>query len=279
MKIKLISPRQSLRPMDSNFKRKMAPPLGLITIGALTPKEHQVYIEDENVEKINFNDSPDLVGITANVDTANRAYEIAFKYRQKGVTVVLGGIHPSTSPQEARLFADSTVIGEAEEVWPKLLQDFQNGELKEFYYNRKPTNMANSPIPRWDLVKRDKYLYYNVICFSRGCPFKCGFCYNSCKYVHNVYRTKPVENEIKEIEALNVPHVLFIDDNFIGNIPETIKLLKRITPMKIRWSAAVSANIVYHDALLDLMQESGCKSLFIGFETIHQKNLGKKARF
>lgn len=279
MKIKLISPKQTLRPMDSNFKRMMAPPLGLLTVAALTPKEHEVYIEDENIEKLNLEDDPDLVGITANVDTALRAYQIAFEYRKRGVKVVLGGTHPSSVPDEVSKFGDAVVVGEAEEVWEDLLRDFENGEMKSIYYHKRIADLGKSPIPRWDLVDRGKYLYYNVMNFSRGCPWKCGFCYNSCKYTHKVYRTKPVENAIAEIKALNVPHVLFIDDNFIGNPVKTKELLRAMIPLKLRWSAAASTNVGDDDELLDLMVESGCKSLFIGFETVNQENLEKNRKY
>ena len=140
--------------MDSNFKRKMSPPLGLLTVAALTPKEHNVYLEDENIEKINFNDHPDLVGITVNVDTAIRAYEIAKQYRAKGVPVILGGIHPSSNPKEAKHFADSILIGEAEEIWPQIIKDAENWELKKVYYSPKPADLTKSPIPRWEIIKR-----------------------------------------------------------------------------------------------------------------------------
>ena len=278
MKIKLISPRQSLRPMDSNFKRKMAPPLGLLTVAALTPKHHEVYIEDENVQNINFNDSPDLVGITVNVDTANRAYVIAYKYRKKGIKVVFGGLHPSSVPEEALRFADCVIVGEAEGVWQSLLEDLEKGEMKPKYFHDRVADLSKSSIPRWDLVDRKKYLYYNVMQFSRGCPWKCEFCYDSCDFAYNIYRTKPILNTINEIKALNVPHVLFIDDNFIGNIIQTKKLLRAMIPLKLRWSAAVSANVVDDIELLDLMEESGCKSLFIGFETINQLNLQENSK-
>ncbi|MFC1655688.1 B12-binding domain-containing radical SAM protein [Patescibacteria group bacterium] len=279
MKIKLISPRQSLRPMDSNFKRKMSPPLGLLTIAALTPKKHEVYLDDENVESINFNDQPDFVGITVNVDTAIRAYQIAKMYQSKGVPVILGGIHPSSNPKEAKHFADSILIGEAEEIWSEILKDVEKKQLKQMYFAPKPADLSKSPIPRWEIIKRNKYLYHNVMVFSRGCPWKCEFCYNSCKYVHNIYRTKEIDQTIEEIKALNVPHVLFIDDNFIGDIPKTKKLLKKMIPLKLRWSAAVSANVTQDDELLDLMVKSGCKSLFIGFETINQNNLKENSKY
>lgn len=278
MKIKLISPKMSLRPMDSEFKRLMAPSLGLLVLAALTPEPHEVYIEDENVQEINFNDTPDFVGITVNIDTAYKAFNIAEKYLTRNIPVILGGIYTGVNPDEALKHCSSICIGEAEELWPQILADVQNGGLKQKYYNENPTRMESVPIPRWQILDRNQYLYTNVICSSRGCPFQCQFCYNSCTYVHNVYRNRPIKNVINEIKSLNSQHIMFIDDNFIGNPEWTKAFLKEIKPMKLKWNAAVSTNLINHLDLLDDMQHSGCQSLFIGFETINHNSLSSVSK-
>ena len=130
MWIKLISLRVTLRPMDSHFKRHMAPPLALLVLGALTPARHRVTVEDENVERLDLKDSPDLVGISVKADTAFRSYEISRRYRKHGIPVVLGGIHATACPAEALKHADSVVIGDAEQLWGALLEDFETGILK-----------------------------------------------------------------------------------------------------------------------------------------------------
>lgn len=273
MKIKLISPKTSLRPMDSEYKRRLSPSLSLVTIAALIEDKHFVYIEDENVQEINFNDSPDLVGITANVDTAKRAYEIASKYKEKSVLTILGGIHISANPEEALIHADSVCIGEAEEIMEEIILDAQQGTLKQRYYNPHPTDPQNIPLANWSLTNKSKYLYTNIICSSRGCPFKCDFCYNSCSYVHNRYRNRPIESILKEIQQLGTRQVMFIDDNFIGNPTHTTELVRRLKRLELSWHAAVSANIVYMPKLLDEMKDSGCKSLFIGFESTNGESI------
>ncbi|HOT75182.1 MAG TPA: cobalamin-dependent protein, partial [Candidatus Wallbacteria bacterium] len=217
MKIKLISPKMSLRPMDSEYKRRMSPSLSLATLASLIGAEHAVYIEDENVQNLNFNDGPDLVGITVNVDTSRRAYEIASVYRQKGIKVILGGIHVSANPNEALEYADSVCVGEAERLMQTIINDAQKGELKNIYYNPDPTDPQDIPLPDWSLVNRSKYLYTNIICSSRGCPFKCEFCYNSSEYVHHRYRNRPITNVMNEIKRMGTRQVMFIDDNFIGD--------------------------------------------------------------
>ncbi len=273
MKIKLISPKMTLRPMDSEFKRAMSPSLALLILGALTPDEHELTVEDENVGKLNLTDHPDLVGISVNVDTSKRAYEISRLYRRRGAKVVLGGIHVSANPDEALFYADSVCIGEAEDVWFQILEDAQAGELKKKYYNSRPTDLSHTPIPKWSLIDKSKYLYTNVVVTSRGCPFHCEFCYNSCQYVHNWFRNRPIKNVLEEIRALDTRQVMFIDDNFIGNIGWTKEFLRQLKPLDLTWHAAVSANIVHYPLLLDEMRDSGCESLFIGFETINKSSL------
>jgi len=278
LQIKLVYPRLSLRPMDSEFKRRMSPSLSLLVLAALTPAEHSVEIQDENTGTLRLNDQPDLVGITANVDTARRAYDIAGRYRLRGIPVILGGLHPSAQPDEASQHANSVCIGEGEHLWEHILRDTMRRELKPRYYNPRPSNVAITPTPRWELIDTSKYLYTNILTSSRGCSFRCEFCYNSCAYVHNVYRSRPIENVIAEIVALNCRQVMFIDDNFIGNPESTRSLVAAIKPMGLTWHAAVSTNISKHPKLLDEMAESGCRSLFIGFESVNDdslRNVGK----
>lgn len=273
MKIKLIFPRMSLRPMDSEFKRLMSPSIALLVLAALTPEEHQVYIEDENARSLNLSDKPDFVGISVNVDTSKRAYEIATIYRSRGIPVILGGIHASANPEEALQFADSVCIGEAENIWYEILEDIKKGRLKTRYFNPNPTDLFNVPIPEWRLIDRANYLYTNIVVTSRGCPFECEFCYNSCDYVHKKFRNRPIEHVVDEINKLGTKQVMFVDDNFIGNIVWTKQFLKTIKPLGLKWHAAVSVNIGSHPDLLDKMKESGCQSLFIGFETINRRSI------
>ena len=273
MRIKLISPRMSLRPMDSEFKRRMAPPISLLTVAALTPAGHEVYIEDENVQTLNLDDRPDLVGITVNVDTSQRAYEIAAIYRRVGVPVILGGIHVSANPEEAMQHADAVCVGEAEGQWGRIVEDAQHGRLRRYYVRDQPADPAMTPSPRWDLVDRSKYLYTNIVCASRGCPFRCDFCYNSADYVFPGHRGRPVAHIIREIESLGTKHVMFIDDNFIGNVAWARELVQALLPLGLKWNAAVSTTIGQHLDLLDEMKKSGCQSLFIGFETVNPSSV------
>lgn len=273
MWIKLISPRVTLRPMDSAFKRQMAPPMSLLVLGALTPQRHKVTLTDENIEKLNLDDSPDLVGITVKADTAARSFDIARSYRQKGIPVVFGGIYPTTCPEENAAHADACVIGEAEQLWPEVIKDTEAGRLKKVYRSENPPDLSLVPLPRWELIADKNYLYTNTLTVGRGCPWRCRFCYNSSENLHAGYRVKPLESVLKEIRSLKSRHVMFIDDNFIADPAEARKILKAFIPLGLTWHTAVSADIGKYDDILDMMAESGCRSLFVGFETLNPASL------
>ena len=274
MKIKLISPRTCLRPMDSKWKIRMAPPLSLLVLSALTPKHHEISMTDENIESDDFNDNPDLVGISVKVDTFSRAADIAEKYRRRGIPVVVGGVHATAVPEQCKKIADSVMIGEGEALWPQMIRELEQGmPLKDYYRNDRAVDIASVPVPDWDLLKNKDYLFTNTLRIGRGCPWTCDFCYNSCKNMDSNYRAKPICNILKEIKSLNTNHIMFIDDNFIGNLKKSREILAEFKKLDLTWHTAVAANIGQHEDILDEMAESGCKSLFIGFETINQNNL------
>lgn len=273
MMIKLIQPAMLPRPMDTKLKIRMAPSLALLTIANLTPKEHKVIIENENVEEIDFDEPVDLVAITVTVDVMNRAVEISEEFRKRGVTVIAGGIHITANPDGAVNSFDAISVGMAERIWAKIIKDKENNSIKKIYYDME--NMAGEDIvsPDYSIIDNKKYLYTNIISTSRGCPFQCDFCYNSCQKFLKTYINRPIEHVIKDINALKTKHIMFIDDNFIGNPKWTKKLLKEIKPLKLKWNAAVTSNIVDMPELLDEMKDAGCQSLFIGFESINSKSI------
>jgi radical SAM superfamily enzyme YgiQ (UPF0313 family) len=253
--------------MDTDLKVRMSPSLALLTLANLTPKEHDVILLNENVDRIDYDFPADLVGITVTVDALPRATEIAEKFRCKGKTVVAGGIHITMCPEKTARFFDSICVGKAEGVWTRMLEDFTSGHLEKIYRDTINSSICS---PLYDFKGKNKYIYNNVISTSRGCPYNCDFCYNSNCNMH--YVTREIDDVIADIKTINRRHILFIDDNFIGNPVWTEKFLKRIIPMRLKWSAAVTANVT--DEMLDLMVESGCQSLFIGFESLNQDSLG-----
>lgn len=270
MNILLIQPRMRRRPMDTGLKAKMSPSLALLTIKALTPSCHNVTIMNENIEEIDYQVTPDLVAITVTVDVLNCAAAIAKRFRHRGIPVVAGGIHITSSPETARGLFDSILIGRAEKTWQPMLADLSDGQLKAEYRDAYQDRFIQCPV--YTVEHDTKYLYTNIISTSRGCPYRCDFCYNSGVNAMP-YTNRPMEDVLKDIAAIGRKHILFIDDNFCGNPRWTMEFLDKLIPFKIKWSAAVCADVINHPALLDKMVKSGCQSLFIGFESINPVSL------
>lgn len=268
MKIILIQPKMTMRPMDTTLKTRMSPSLGLYTVASVIREGNEIVFFNENIEEIDYGTSADIVGITVTVDTVDRAAEIAARWRTKGVPVVAGGIQVTSSPETVRGMFDVLCIGFAEKTWPKILSDLKNGNLQSEY---ECTKLASSELasPAYDMIDKRKYLFVNIVSTSRGCPFKCNFCYNSCAKIRNSYICRSIDDVIADISYLQTKHIMFIDDNFIGNPEWTREFLYRIMPMKLKWQAAVSANVADIPGMLDLMKDAGCRSLFIGFESIN----------
>ncbi|MFC2031781.1 B12-binding domain-containing radical SAM protein [Chloroflexota bacterium] len=277
MKLDLIVPAT----LENLGKRKKAicPPLGLAMIAALTPPEVEVCLTDENVTAIDFQKETDLVGITALTITAQRAYEIADSFRARGVKVILGGSHPSILPEEASQHADAVVIGEAEGIWPSVIEDFKASKLQRIYRQRERPSLSNLPIPRRDLFANGAYYVTNTVSTTRGCPYACSFCSVTSFFGHT-YRCRPVEEIIKEIETLNHRKLIgFVDDNIVGNSKFAKEFFRALAPYKIRWAAQASVTVARDEELLKLAAASGCMALLIGFETLSPANLaamGKK---
>ena len=268
MYIKLIQPRMIKRPMDTDLKLHMAPPLGLLTIANILRDQHRIRLENENIESVCYDDQPDLVGISVTVDSLPRAMRIANRFRKRGIPVVAGGIHITTALETIPPDAfDALCVGAAEGTWPEIVRDAEKGRLKPVYWCSGKLRGEDIVSPAYDMIDRSKYLFTSVIHTSRGCPFRCDFCYNSAAAHHFVNR--PIPDVIREIRAAGTRHIMFIDDNFAGNPRWTKAFLREILPMRLKWQAAVSINAAKDPELLDLMKRSGCRSLFIGFESIN----------
>ena len=273
MIVKLIQPRMIKRPMDTDLKLHMAPPLGLLTVAAVLRGEHTVTVENENIGPVRLDDSPDIVGLSVTVDVLPRVMEIARVYRSRGIPVAAGGIHITTAadtvPEDA---FDALCIGAAEGTWPDIMADLAAGSLRRVYRCNGPLRGEDIVSPAYDLIAKQPYLYCNVVHTSRGCPFRCDFCYNSGREHHYVNRR--IEDVLADIRATGQRHILFIDDNFAGNRAWTREFLERIRPMRLCWNAAVSIDAAKDAELMDLMRDSGCRSLFIGFESISPASIG-----
>ena len=287
-----------LYTMQPGARMTLGIPLALPTLAAHTPPEHDVKILDEEIENIDFAEPADIVGITAMSFKARRAYEIAREFRSRGVKVVMGGIHASMAPDEAARYVDSVVVGEAEEIWPTLIADAADGNLRARYVAESPPDLKQAGIPRYDLVANSHYLY-SYLQTTRGCPFDCTFC-TVTKMSGRKVRKKTPDQVIAELDKLLglsrgrqftvndrtsgarkrfVGMIAFIDDNFAIDrrhalaVCRAIKRYQEEHGIVFSWYTQVNYEVGFDDELLTALGESGCQHLFVGFESLDPATL------
>jgi radical SAM superfamily enzyme YgiQ (UPF0313 family) len=282
MKIRLIYP--SVRRCHSTaFRRNQPksqryPGMGLTMVAALCPPDAEVSIFDDEREVIDFENPVDLVGLSLLTCNAKRGYEIAREYRERGVPVVLGGMHVTACPAEAEREAEAIVVGEAEDTWPGLLRDFAAGALRKIYRSSNSASLAGLPIPRRDLLRKEDYITLNTVQATRGCPFNCEFCSITALFGART-RCRPVEEVIEEIRALDGDIFVLNDDNVAQETDYFKELFRGLIPLRKTWVGNASWNISKDGEMLDLMERSGCAGVFVGFESvIAQEGLTKLAR-
>ncbi|MCA9407937.1 MAG: B12-binding domain-containing radical SAM protein [Candidatus Omnitrophica bacterium] len=275
MKIALMAPAGAMHRYKGSFAKALHySPLTLTTLAALVPPELDAEIEiyDETVEFLPKNPDADLIGMTVITGTSQRAYEWAGYYRSLGKTVILGGVHPSFVPNEAKEHADAVVVGAAEQTFPELLMDYKKGQLKPFYHQGSNFTLVGRPQPRRDLLKKDRYITTNTIEATKGCIHSCRFCVTPAMTGQNV-STRPVKEVIAEIEQLPGKEMVFVDVNLIANPGYAKELFRELIPLKKMWFGLVTVNIGKNKELFDLMVKSGCRGVLIGFEAITSDSL------
>jgi radical SAM superfamily enzyme YgiQ (UPF0313 family) len=266
------APRRGHGAMKHEIGRLSAAPMSLPYVAGLVPPDINVSIVDENVDEIDFEKEVDLVGISVLTVAAPRAYQISEKYRKQGTPVVMGGIHPTVLPEEASRHADAIVVGEAEGVWQQLLKDFQAGKLKKIYKRSSFCSMNAMPRPRWDLMNKSAYLTTSVVQATRGCPYDCSFCSVSSVF-GSKYRCRPVQEVVDEIATLNGKLLGFVDADITGNPPYAKELFRTLAPLRKIWAGDAGMRVANDDELLRLAARSGCKGLFVGFESLSPESL------
>jgi radical SAM superfamily enzyme YgiQ (UPF0313 family) len=265
------------------FKRAFLD-LGLFTVAGCTPPGTRIHVVDEYLEEVDYARPTDLVALSAKTSCVTRAYEVARRFREKGRTVVLGGIHASLRPEEALQHVDVVVTGEAETVWPQVVKDLHAGALKQRYDATGYPAMDAIPVPAWSATKAKQYLFQQVQT-TRGCPFKCRFC-SVPDISGQDFRFKPVEQVVRELRALPrggstlAPRrpLYVVDDNFISRTRYTKELLKALVPLYQNreiegWSAETTLNVAADEELLDLFKAAGCATMIIGFESVSEATL------
>ena len=247
--------------------------LPLLAVAAATPSSHSVRICDENVEPVDFGSDVDVVGVSIMAATANRGREIAGRFRRRGKVVVAGGVHATLCSEDVLQDYDAVVAGDAEGVWAQLLDDVEKGCLKKLYRNQRPVDLATiSPPPR-ELLNNSAQYYAttNAVQTGRGCIHGCRYC-SITAFHKRTYRHRPVDQVIKELRQLS-GDVIFVDDNIISEPDYAKQLFAAMAPLKKRWASQSSIDIADDPELLELARQSGCRGLFVGIETMNQKNL------
>ena len=275
MRVKMILPalQESESPYWRPIKYSLFPPLGLATLAAYFSDDDIVEIQDQHVESLIIDDAPDLVCIQVYVTNAYRAYNIADKYRQRGIFVVMGGLHVTSLPDEAALHADALIIGPGEEAFPRFVKDFREGHPNKRYTAQRRT-LEDIPPVRRDLIKREKYFVPNSLVVSRGCPHHCDFCYKDAFYGKGKsFYTQRVDDALSEIERLPGRHLYFLDDHLLGNPYFSFELFEGMKGMNRVFQGAATVTSILSGNLIEKAAEAGLRSLFVGFETFSPENL------
>lgn len=275
MKFKFILP--SLTEAESPFwrpiKYSLFPPLGLATLAAYLSDDDEAQIVDQHVQRLNTNDSPDVVAIEVYITNAYRAYRIADHYRRKGVLVILGGLHVTSLPDEAAKHGDVIFLGPAEESFPRFLDDLRNKQLSKRYVSRS-RSLSDVPPIRRDLIDRKHYLVPNSIVVSRGCPHHCNFCYKDGFYRGGKsFYVQQVDAVLAEIVRLPGRHLYFLDDHLLGHPRFAKDLFHGMKGMGRIFQGAATVKSILDGDLIEHAAEAGLRSLFVGFESLSEDNL------
>jgi len=273
VKITFIKPNMGLVRDKPYRDRGRMEPLTFAVLKGLTPPQHEVELFDDRFEAIPFDNPVDLVAINTEIYTARRAYEIADRYRRRDVPVVLGGYHATMIPEEAAAHADAVVVGDAEPVWETLLDDVAQARLQPRYQGAlAATPQLQGVRTDWSIFKGKKYLPVTLAQFSRGCHNSCEYCATGAIYQQR-HCTRPVAEVVRELEQADRKLVFFVDDNIVGDKRAATELFSAIRPLKLRWLGQADLSFAEDPAFMELMLESGCSGLVVGFESLSQDHL------
>lgn len=275
----LLNPFYPKDPHASFGKHVLTPTLALTSLAGATPRGWEVAYWDENLLQgaAPVDPMPEVVGITVHLTFARRAYALADWFRERGVVVILGGLHVLSRPEEAAEHADAIVVGDGVPLWPQVLKDVEAGGLKKVYRAAYDRPYDLDPAPRRDLLARDGYLTTTSLIATRGCHNRCGFCYLATEGLEMPYRVRWEEDIRRQFEEDGQPYAVFVDNN-LGSKPEYLRRLCRaLQPLEKIWSAAVTLDVTDDPGLIREMALAGCTGVFIGFESLADENL-KQAR-
>ncbi len=266
MKIAFINP--NFAPTRS---RDAMQPLVFAVLKSLTPSAYQTVLYDERIEPVPDRPNVDLAALSVQTFTARRAYEIADRLRAQRIPVVLGGIHPTVLPHEAAAHADSVVVGDAEDTWPRLLMDFDKNGLRRIYRSRYTHDLGGLQ-PDRSIFNGKRYGPLVPVFFRRGCRFACDFCSVGAVYGSTV-RHRPVRDVLREIRQLPSGILFFVDDNIFSDKASSLELCRALQPLRRRWICQTGIDLAKDRETLVAMRRSGCRAVFVGFESMSQRTL------
>ncbi|MGH9201335.1 MAG: B12-binding domain-containing radical SAM protein, partial [Vicinamibacterales bacterium] len=254
MRLTLVHPCIGRRRGQPYIRTWQMEPLAPATIAALTPRDRDTEIRfyDDRTESIPFDEPTDLVALSVETYTAKRSYQIASEFRRRGVPVVMGGFHPTLVPEEASEYAESIVIGEAEGLWPDVVDDFRNGALRRVY--RQPRRPALSGLrPDRSIFAGKRYLPVGLVEAGRGCHFRCEFCAIQ-SYFSNTQTRRPIDEILEEVRRVKKPLIFFVDDNITSNMEQAKEFFRALVPLKVRWVSQASINAAHDEEFLRLIK-------------------------
>jgi radical SAM superfamily enzyme YgiQ (UPF0313 family) len=257
------------------------PNLSLATVAALTPPDIEVSFSDDLINPLDLNGDltgADLVGISCSTKTARRAYQIAHAYRERGIPVVMGGIHPTSLPDEVLEHCDAVVMGEAEKSWPRLINDFRRGNLERTYKQKDFTPPEEIPVARREIYRAKDYFPIDSLQATRGCPYLCDFC-SVRRFFGGTYRYRPLDAVIAEARSLRHKVIMFADDNIVGHPRYSQQLLEALIPLRKWWIGQASLSGLDDEEKIKLIAKSGCVGLLIGFESISEENIKSSRKY
>ncbi len=273
MRLTLIHPSIGKRAGERYIRTWQMEPLSPALLAGLTPTDVELRFYDDRMEPIPYDEPTDLVALSVETYTARRAYQIASEYRKRRVPVVMGGFHATLCADEVAQYAEAVVVGEAEEIWPGVIDDARHGQLEKFY--------RAEGRPRLDGLRYDRriftgkrYLPIGLVEAGRGCRFKCEFCAIQ-SFFESTHSRRPTDDILTELQALRDEKkaFFFVDDNFASNLREAKEFLRALVPLRVRWVTQMSVNAAHDEEFVSLLRASGCQGVLIGFESLDRETL------
>ncbi len=276
MRVTIIQPCMGRRRGAEYIRTWQMEPLAPAILAALTPADVELRFYDDRMELIPFAEPTDLVAITVETYTARRAYQIATEYRKRGVPAVIGGFHATLLPDEVAEYAEAVVVGAAEGLWRKVIDDFRANRLQRMYRHASGEAIAGCT-PDRSIFAGKNYLPLTLMETGRGCRLSCEFCSIQSVFQQS-YAGRPIAEIVAEIRHLKSRMYFFVDDNIVADSKRAKELLQALIPLGIKWIGQAGIAAAFDDEMLELLAGSGCQGLLIGLESLHPSTLEKMGK-